>query len=237
MPNGNNAARPTIPSLRIPSGYEGGFLKLLALTDEDVSALSSQLANEPPTLGYRELLHETASGLSDLPLEDADEVAEVLFAMYSIRSDYPRSSLPEFVEGVLRAMDESEVKDLELSGEDRDRFKDHLVTLLGANSITVGMKANELLVEYEHTLHDARVLTDIRPVFGPDTEEPPAGAVVVHMLKIGYHDASDEVKEFFVALDTADVDRLIRTLKRANQKAESLRGVIEATEVPYIDAG
>ena len=58
--------------------------------------------------------------------------------------------------------------------------------------------------------------------------------MIVHTLKISYHEGR-RVKEFFVSLDPEQVDELIRVLGRAESKAESLKRMLSATNVPYID--
>jgi len=85
-------------------------------------------------------------------------------------------------------------------------------------------------------LREVRILTDVRPVFEPSAPEAaPAGAVIVHTLKISYR-GDNSAKDFFVALDSEDVRQLTEQLERARSKAESLKSVLKAAEVPYIDA-
>lgn len=80
----------------------------------------------------------------------------------------------------------------------------------------------EVMREHEHVLCEPRVLTDLRPVFGKN-EEPAAG-VIVHTMKIKYHEgAYGPLKEFFVALNSEDIEELRDILDRATRKEESLR--------------
>jgi hypothetical protein len=134
-------------------------------------------------------------------------------------------------------MDESGVEELEFDdNEERNLFKAHLVQLLGVRSFSVSARATDLLYEHEHTVHGPmRVLTDIRPIFETDPESDPEGAVIVHTLKISYHDGR-RVKEFFIALDSEQVDELIGVLGRASLKAETLKRLLASTNVPYIEA-
>ncbi len=77
-------------------------------------------------------------------------------------------------------------------------------------------------------------MTDIRPIFGPDPENEPESAVIVHTLKISYHEGR-QIKEFFLALDPEQVDELIGVLERASLKSESLKRMLAGTDVSYID--
>lgn len=224
-----------LPQLRIPERYHTGFVMLAGLKDEVFQGLLSVLSREHPAVNYLELSSRISEKIEAIPPDNIVGIIETLDALYGIRARLALP-IPEFVEVVLRAMDESGVEELGLSGEDREHLKDRLVRLLDLDSLDATSKATDVLLEHEHTIHDARVMTDIRPVFGLNTDAPPIGAMVVHALKLSYHEA-DELKELFVALDTGDVDRLIETLERAKSKAKSLERVIEAAKVPYIDMG
>lgn len=236
MSNGNENGREPIPRVvTIPEGYEDDFVQLRALGDASVEELLSVLKDEPPALSHYELTERIYPKVISIPRDDLVRIMRILFTLYSLRA---RASLsaPDFARDILRAMDETGFAGLELSGQDRESFEDRLIQLLGADNIEIGLKANELLIDHEHTIHSARVLTDIRPVFGDDPENGPKAAVIVHMLKISYHDESNEVKEFYVALDTGDVDRLVDTLERADAKAKGLSETLRDTSITYIHA-
>lgn len=227
--------RRNLPELRIPERYHTGFVTLAGLSREAFRDLFSVLSQERPAVNYLELSSRVGEKIGAIPPDDVGSIIEALDALYGIRANLALP-IPEFVEVVLRAMDESGVEELRLSGEDRERLRERLAQLLDLDSLDATAKATDVLLEHEHTIHDARVMTDIRPVFGLDTDAPPTGAMVVHALKLSYHEA-DDLKELFVALDTRDLDRLIETLERAKSKARSLERVIEAAKVPYIDIG
>lgn len=236
MSNRNENGRRSIPRVvSIPQGYEGDFVQLRGLGDESIEELLSVLNDEPPALSHYELAERIYPKVNSIPRDDLVSIMRTLFALYSLRARAGLSVL-DFARDILRAIDENGSADLELSGQDRERFEDRLVQLLGVDNIDIGLKANDLLTDHEHTIHSARVLTDIRPVFGDDPEDGPRAAVIVHMLRISYHDESNEVKEFYVALDTGDVEKLVDTLERADAKAKSLRETLKDTSMTYIHA-
>ncbi len=236
----DSSALPRAPQISIPEEYVDGFRKLLAFPEEHVTGLLAVLRQEPPSLdSLSSLPHRIASkiraNMPSVSLRDAEDIADVVVSLFWLLARW-EITVSDLAEAVSRAIDESGVEEFKLPGEAREQFKHRLVGILEAGSIHLGLKAGELLTEHEHTIHDARVLTDVRPVFGSNPEEPPEANVLVHMLKLSYHDESEEVKEIYVALDTGDVNRLISTLERANKKAESLKKMLEPTGVPYIDA-
>lgn len=139
-------------TLRIPKEHQGGFKKLVVLVDNDsVQELLSALREVPPVLYGSELSSKVASRVDTIPRSDIDDVMEVLLPLYILRARY-ESSAPDFVEDVCRAMDRSSDKGLRLSGEDRERFKDRLIELLDVESINLGVRAQEVLFEDEHSV-------------------------------------------------------------------------------------
>src|SRR5690606_37680681 len=88
------------------------------------------------------------------------------------------------------------------------------------DSVGVTSKAWVVIREYERTYCSGRVLTDLRPVFGLDSDQP-AAFVVAHNLRISFH-RGDELEEFFVALRSKDLQDLKQVLERASQKDRQL---------------
>ena len=77
-------------------------------------------------------------------------------------------------------------------------------------------------------------MTDMRPVFGSD--EKPAGAVVVHTLKLTYHEGPKRsLREFFVAMNRDDLDELREVLDRALRKQSELSHVLAQCGLPDLD--
>lgn len=220
-------------TLRIPPEQESGFEKLIALDDESVRALAATLREEFPGFNNHDALSEIASRATGISLAEASEVMGVLAALYLLQAR-SEVSTSEFVEDVCQALDEADTEVLRLSGEARDHFKGRLTELLNIESVGVESKAVDVQHEAERTFHSARIMTDIRPVFGSSPESLPTGAVVVHTLRITYRERN-RLKDLFVALDTEDVDTLEELADRANLKAKSLKAFLAGTPLSYID--
>ncbi len=229
-----NGARRNPPRMRIPEEYRDGLAKLLELPDESFRELLVAIQEERPTLHYADFSARVARKISGIKPNEVQDVIETLVSLYGVRTRWGLE-IPELAQIVTQATEWD--WESEFSGEERDSFEGRLVLLLGIDSLDATSKALDVLLEHEHTLHDVRIMTDVRPVFGQNADEPPIGTMVVHMLKISYHDESEEVKEFYVALDAGDTRALSAELERADQKAESLKRMLGPTGVPYIDAG
>jgi hypothetical protein len=225
-----------LPALRVPERYHAGLASLIGLEDEPFQELLSALREEPPALDYVELASRIALKVSAVSSDDVYDILETLDSLYGTRARLGMS-VDDFAEAVYRTIEQGDAEELRLPEESGERIRERLAQLLDIDSLDATRKALDVLLEHEHTLHGARIMTDIRPVFGLDASDEPTGAVIVHMLKLSYHDESEDVKEIYLALDTRDIDILIDMLKRANTKADTLERILKRAKVPYIDAG
>jgi hypothetical protein len=220
-------------SLRIPEEYKGGIVKLLKLSDEDAQKLLSVLQSIPITNTLKQELSEKVFALGTITKSDADEIADALRSL-SLVLAYSNEPPSEFVDGLAEAMEESGDEELKLPDEIRDNIKQRLTKFLDIDSLIVSAKAEGVMYEYENVFSTARVLTDIRPVFGLNAEEPPKAATITHMLSIHYSHSGDH-KEIQIALDEIDLEDLMDAFERANTKAESLKSILEMAKLFHIE--
>jgi len=103
---------------------------------------------------------------------------------------------------------------------DWENFAAHLTQVLSLDeTLGVSAKASELRSEYSNVFCTARIMTDLRPVFGRDVDKGPLAAVVVHEAKITFHESGEEpTKDFYMALDSEDIEELRKQLDRASRK-------------------
>lgn len=78
-----------------------------------------------------------------------------------------------------------------------------------------------------------RILTDIRPIFGNNVEEPPEAVVIMHTLKMAYH-RGGRVDEVFFAMDETDLGDLKAAVARAELKAKSILATLAKTQLKVI---
>lgn len=219
--------------LKIPDQYHSGIASLLSLKDESIHLLISAIQSVPPTLRPKDFIARVASKAPGIDIKVIGQIIGTLVALYQVRSD-KGDSIPEFSEEISKAIERSDSKDLKSVNKDPEFLKQRFLKLLVLEkSLGVVSKAIGVLTEHDHVLVDSRILTDFRPIF-TNPEEPPAAAVIVHMLKIGYTH-NGEYEEFFVAMDTADIKKLRDLLDRADQKAHSLRSVLKKADLPCLE--
>jgi hypothetical protein len=221
-------------SLIIPEEYELGFAKLIALDDSVMEQLLEALSEAPMVLRPTSLASKLTERLSgSIEGDDMEDIVQALVSLYYIGEDFEHKE--QFAEEIVEAIEDSDSEILNLPKEDRDRFKQQLIKFLDIDSLRIASKAVFLLHEYERVFCDARVMTDIRPIFGSSPDEPPKAALIIHTLKLNYHDATG-LKEFYVAMDSDEMDELMYVLDRADSKAKSLRAVLDAAKLSRVDA-
>ena len=208
--------------------------KLDAETASNIrTALDRVFANQKQDATVVEPDDVAASAITAVPHKgtlDFKSIAQALSALYSVKSQMD-SPIDEFAEDVSEAMELLPAEDLRLLPNERDQFKANLITLLDAELFTLAAKAYDLKTDDERTFCHARILTDMRPVFGQRIEDGPKAMVVVHMLKLGYHQGNDKHQHFYVSLDANDLEELRKVIDRAEAKAKTLREAVKGTRL------
>lgn len=221
--------------ITIPEPYESGLAIILALSDDSVDELVSALEDIPSKLFPYTLGQEIAPNVQSVPPDALSEVVETLQSLYlsNLHHEMPASVMADDISQAVSRQALSEQGQL-LSDQDRKKLRDRLVKLLSIKSLEIVAKALGILRNNQNVFHEARIITEIRPVFGPNVDEPPPAAVILHMLNLTCH-GTDGHKEFFVALDTDDIAVLREVIDRAEAKAESLKAMMVKAGITYLE--
>jgi hypothetical protein len=213
--------------LTIPREYAPGLQALCALSDADVSTLAVLLGEMPDGVRRRQdLTSFVKEEVPDFHPAEIDSLIRSLHSLYQAREG-SETSLDRFTLDLVDAMAASGIQGLALPEQERDRVLRNLHALLGIDSLTFLAKANALQREHENIYHEAKILTDLRPVFhSPD--EPPSDMILEYTLKIVFHDGSRHHRELYMALDTDDISRLKIAIERAEKKAASLKTLLNS---------
>ena len=222
-----------MPSIPVPDAYQSGVDALVRVTDAQYTQLLSALKSAKPALFSSGLASQVSPSIDGLKPREVREIIGTLVAMYGVRARL-NVSTSEFASGISAGVDDFE--DTEFSEKDKARLAERLNELLGIEKpLGITAKANDVLTEHEHTFCDVRIMTDIRPVFQADLTLPPSEAVIAHTLKIGYHQ-DKEHKEFYVALDSDDIQRLKLAIERAELKEQGALSLLNKADVLYLGA-
>jgi hypothetical protein len=217
-------------ALRIPNRYVPILEEIKNLPEAAADELIQALESSSVTSSPDEMATQIAERVPSIPLEELKSIVDVLYSLYHVRvfSDINRNAfLTELVEGV-RMSAKHKIPDGNIPAL-RERFK----SLLSIRTLESISKAIGLQRDGERLYCEAKILSDIRPVFGEDVKSKPVAATITHSLKISYHENGDH-KEFFVVLDEVDLQELQATIKRAKTKAETLTEMLTESKIPRL---
>jgi hypothetical protein len=204
-----------MPKLNIPNRVKPNITKIQQLTDEEIAKFRNAELKASSMDSSSLATSKIISTVSEVEIPDAKEIAKTIIELYKVKAEGD-STLNEFVEDIC--------EDMKVIGDERDKLNKNLMELLNINTIELSAKAEILQSEDEHTFCRAKIFTDLRPVFKKDISKGPQAMVIVHKLKLGYHeDNSNSHKDFHVSLDFDDLKTLREIIDRAEQKAESLK--------------
>ena len=96
-------------------------------------------------------------------------------------------------------------------------------------------KADDLRAEVERNYCDARILTDLRAGFRKTVDDSPSMMVVLHNLRIGYHDDRGDHREFYVSLDAKDLRNLQEAIERAQKKSVALKNLVKSANIAVVE--
>lgn len=222
-------------ALTVPKQYQNGYAKIRDLDDESFRELLAALQKIPSTISFTSLASAVAAMVDTIAVSDVEEIVPAASFLHTLE-DGLELSVSEVAERIARGMEEIAPEKLKSPPDRNDAFQARLLEILKLDSLSITARAGGLSIENERSLSEARIITDIRPIFErKNPQAPPAGAVIIHTLKISYRD-DNQRRSFFVTLDNDGILELSEQLERASSKAESLKSVLKAAQVPYIDA-
>lgn len=217
--------------LQVPAIYAPILGDLLKLSPEAMKDLLSSLQEVQPTVAVESLAELLAERLP-LDARKTRGIVELLSSLNVAREGLGADQ-EEFIAELRSAMEQSDQEELHTS--DWTAFEELLRAALSTdNSLSLSSKAIDVLTDHARVFWYARTLTDLRSVFHSEVEEKPPAMVIVHTLKIGYREAGAN-REFFVALDSADVRELIENLERALKKEGSLKALASEKGIAILE--
>jgi hypothetical protein len=219
-----------LASLKIPERYRQGVLLLAKMPDEAFSELLAALKKAPEHMTtIRELSVWVGPEAAHTPKSDVAKILDALTSLHRLqkRVGFPVLTIARDVADDVQEYDQ----------DSRDRLRGRLEVALPFETLNVASaKARELQTDRDKIFCDAKILTDIRPIFGESIGESPEAAIIVHTIKLGFHDSgSASHKEIYIALDANDISTLKKILERAEQKEKALISVLRSASVKQIE--
>lgn len=212
--------------LRIPQSHQDAIAALRDMTGASFDALQTALAEVSPFAGTSGLI-ERAGSPEGITAEEAQAIVLALLSLYAQLKFHGWTSA-DLSDGVARSSDLPDT-------DDPDQLAQRLQVLLDLDSVVTTARALDLLTEHEHVFHSARILTDIRPVFGDDPSESPAGALIVEALKVEYFDEG-RTCSLYLALSHSELRNLRDTVDRALEKSDTVHSLLNKMGMSHFEA-
>lgn len=201
--------------IRIPDRHRPALQALADATLKSARDAARALEGLGPLSDQATLAKTISKILGDGSESEAANVVDALIGLHSLLA-YREWPIEEVASSV------SVAEELQLTGKKRKRLAQILEILLAVPVIENTAKATDIATERERVFAGSRVLTDVRPIFERDPNQPPGGAVITQTLRIDFF-AEGEEHSLFVAMDDRDLRDLSSTLERAIDKTDSLR--------------
>lgn len=220
-------------SLRVPKKHHKGLEKFLRFSEEGFHLFISGIIDMVMTLNTKEVITKAVSDVKDIPLDDVPSIRDAILSLTFAKATSDIKS-EEFVNELVQAIGEYHELASLLDEVGIETTKTRLKTLFSIAPLSIAAKASTIMYEYENVYYKSRTITDIRPVFNTDIDSVDA-ALIIHNLRIHYH--KGEIHgDFYVALDTSDLQQLIDVLERAKVKAEKLQAMLAASNTPHFES-
>jgi hypothetical protein len=219
-----------MPKINIPESELPRIEWLAELTDDDFEKLIKVLGETQPKVKLGQFSKEVSKRLEFIPSDKLSEFLTTIFAIHRLKERY-RTSTKEFA----TSLGESARSQLAEKNTlvDAVKLSSRFDLLFNLVSVGVTAKALDVLREHERVFCDARILTDMRPVFLDDGNSSPA-AMIVHQLQLSFHKGEDHTEMYF-ALDAGDLENLIVVIERAKRKPKVLEKVIADAKLTHLE--
>ena len=203
-------------NINVPEQAIPAFNTLASLEQDVFGLMLSAFSNASPTLTPRQFHKSICKTIKGVQPKDIWDVPMAVLPLFDIK-DEENISVKELAEEIGLSLNEAKPKGFPI--EKTDLIVARLKQLLNLNkTLAVVAKASDIMTDHEHLFCNAKILSDIRPIF-TDTPESASSAVMIHNLQIGFHDsATNKHREIYFALDTDEIQELKRFLNARKRR-------------------
>jgi hypothetical protein len=217
--------------LSIPPSEYDVLAKLSRINEAVLASLANALREISPHIEDLDLAKSLAEKVREIPPPDLKLFVRTLAGLTLIK-EHKQRAFEAIVEDIKETILSEKPKAFPM--ENVDALAQNLTRLLGvSDGVALVAKAMTVVREQDSIYCGARVLSDLRPVFMKSPEEVSAAAII-HMLNISYHHDGGH-KEFYVAMNPADLGKLKQVIERAEKKSSALKAYIRKSGIRYLE--
>lgn len=207
---------------KIPADFILAYEILSKFNKETVSILNKELEQVRIGANPDEIVETfVEKKIIDLPKSELQLVISAIFSSYGLIDRDGNNSIENVINDLVTSF--LETKD---GSSSYLNLKFNLQQLIRKNSrLDLTHKTFQLLSDYDKIYISNRIISDIRIIFDDNLKKNNQEAVIIHQLKIEYHEKG-EVKNSFFALDINDLEKLKEHIDRAIEKEKSIKGIM-----------
>ncbi|WP_141285588.1 hypothetical protein [Ideonella azotifigens] len=206
---------------------------LASISDEDFADLVQSMEKLTALVSINESISELTSRLTQCSADEATQILHAVMPLYFayISDGYTPA---EVVAGVEDGLASYRGRELLKTKKSISLLKSRLLSLLGNRRIAMRAKATGLVFERPLVLQEARIISDIRPIFASDKVSNVDAYSIIQTLILDCFENGED-KKFHIAIDAEDIEQLADILNRARDKEKALSKMLEATGVTKIE--
>jgi uncharacterized membrane protein len=210
----------------VPPPYRESLTTLAGLTDDDADQLVAEIGGLAAFSPVSMIQAATAKVLG----EDAGPaVRQLAFPLLALRGQLRKMTAGEVAKRL------SESTDLELGQQARAQLRRRAAAILETDVLKTTAVATDLQTQNPRNFQSAKIVTDIRPVFGDEVNVRPLGAVIVETLQIQTWTRDGNSELIFVSMDEKDLTQLREIVDRALVKTKTLSTLLSGQNLPYFE--
>lgn len=219
--------------LQIPKEYHDAVESLIKLTEESVDSLLDALKAAGPAISPRALAESISSSVPSIGVRSLTDLLTAIISL--ILSVTSREADQDSGMEVARAASNAKLGKLKPDSKAETHFAARISRFLElADALSVTSKASSVYHAHRSLFYRARVLSDIRTIFGQGASIEPVAGMIVHQLEIDV--GEDNAERFrYVAMNIHDLRELRHAVDRAISKEAALRKVVNASGLLFLE--
>jgi hypothetical protein len=222
-------------ALTVPPLQVAHIKKFLELPDEKLAGFLGALSKAGPQFNVADLASEVSSHL-ELPSELVGGIVGVLGSLYLTKNAEDIPTGPFIDQIVFSALKKAGTFSAENADSEWERLRKFLSSALSLEkTLGTAAKAGHILTQHERIFANARILTDIRPIFHQNVTDKPEAALIIHMLRMTQRDSQGRLLDQYFALDSNDIRKIKVLIDRAIKKEETLKKLMKSANVSVLD--
>lgn len=213
-----------MPELSIPTTHYNKFKFYIGLPNELKQEIREQLHIAPIGMSPSALVDFASTNIKHLSKERIKDIYQIYFSLIQAKESI-NVGIDEFLEILNNSLIQTGVTELQPTPTILEDFKSLLSNR--SNMLTTS-KVIDLMTENQKVFVDVKIYQDIRPLFGDD--DSLINSVVIHNLKIRFKE-DDNIKELYLSLDDNDLNKIIASFKKAQERIKIIKAQFESAKL------